>query len=157
VDHITQGKRKLKALILERFENKAAQADADANDGVTTPFPAKIYTTEKMSVDDYPAIEMVPDESNPQGESLVEMYRHRIVVGFTLVGDDEETLTTQVERYMWVLRHLMRDTHVIPDPIGPVDTGTEKYELMQQTPPGMEIPFVKGGVIEVFYTTIEDP
>ena len=40
----------------------------------------------------------------------------------------EETISAQVERYLWCLRAIMRDLHITPiEGTGPVDTGGEQY------------------------------
>jgi hypothetical protein len=62
----------------------------------------------------------------------------------------------QVERYLWCLRQIVRDLHLVPiEGTGPVDTGGEQYTPLQQRPGNVETPFVRGAFIEVYVTTVE--
>ena len=94
-------------------------------------------------------------------DSTVDEYQHRLAITVTLGGDDEETITTQLERYLWVLRkfgqdHIDRD---MPDPEDAVDLiicGDESYmPLVRGQGTGTENPFLKGAYLEFFVTTIE--
>lgn len=156
MNHITQAKRALRDLLIERLPLKLQLADGQCGDGIKTPVPAKVHTTDKADLEDYPALELIVTSSQSMRDSTAQVYKHNVVIGFTLVGDDEETLTAQDERYMWALRQVCRDTLFDP-PIGtgPIDTGGEQYTPLAQRPQGLESPFVKGGYIEVFVTTVE--
>ena len=132
------------------------RADLEAADGIHTPPPYEIHTTDKDSLNGFPAMEIIATSSGSKSDSYAQIYEHRVAVGFTLVGDDEEVLTTQVERYMWAVRHIARDTLTAPDAIvGPIDAGGEQYTPLGNRPTGVEFPFVKAGYIELLMTTVE--
>jgi hypothetical protein len=154
--HITQAKRKLKQRLLDELPLKLQQADGAAGDGVVTPVPYEIHTTDKADLGGLPSLELIVTDSTPQVNSFADVYRHRVVFGVTVGGDDEETLGIWVERYLWCLRQIVRDLAITPiEGTGPVDTGGEQYTPLQQRPETVEAPFVKGAFIEVFVTTVE--
>jgi hypothetical protein len=162
VNHVSQVKVALKAYLTAYLPDKLREADAAAepwasgDQEIRTPPPAIIHRTDKGDLEDYPAIELIALSARPVVDSFAEVYRHRLVIGFTLTGDDEQTLTTWTERYMWAIRRLMRDL-VLDPPIGtgPIETGEEQYSLVTHVPKGLETPFVKGGFIEIFAKTLE--
>jgi hypothetical protein len=156
MNHVTQAKRALKALLIDRLPGKLLQADLEAADGVKTPVPYETHTTDKNGLGGFPAIEIIATSSSPKTDSYAQVYENRVVVGFTLAGDDEETLSVQVERYMWAIRKIARDTLLAPDAIvGPIDSAGEQYTPLDNRPSGVEFPFVKGGYIELLMTTVE--
>ena len=156
MNHVTSAKRALKELLIVQLPGKLAAADSSEGDGVQTPVPAEIHTADMKQLGAYPAIEMWASRSRPTADSLSQVYQHTIVVSFTLTGDDEERLTLMVERYMWAIRHVCRDTVLAP-PVGtgPIDSGSEEYTLVGSGRAGFDEPFVKGGFIELFVTTVE--
>lgn len=155
--HITQAKRKLKELIQTALPLMLARADGESGDGVSTTLPISIFTTEKNDLGELPALEIIVTDSTPQGEpAYAQIYRHRVVVGVSVGGDDEETIAVMVERYIWALRQVFRNVALVPiEGTGPVDTGGEQYTPLQQRPETVENPFVKGAFLEVFITTVE--
>lgn len=154
--HITAAKRKFKERLAEQLPLKLALADGLAGDGIVTPPPAEIHTTDKADLGALPSLEIIVTDSTPMVNSFAQMYRHRVVVGVSVGGDTEETISIQIERYMWALRQIFRDTHVTPiEGTAPVDTGGEQYTPLQQRPETVENPFVKGAFIEVYLTTVE--
>jgi hypothetical protein len=157
LNHITQAKRKLKQRLLDELPGRLAAADGAAGDGVQTPVPYEIFTTDKADLGGLPSLELIVTDSTPTVDSFVRIYRHRVVIGVSIGGDTEETISTQLERYLWCLRAIIRDLHVTPiEGTGPVDTGGEQYTPLQQRPETVENPFVKGGFLEVFVTTVEE-
>jgi hypothetical protein len=156
VNHITQAKRKLKQRLEAELPGQLAAADAAGNDGVTTPVPFEIHTTDKADLGGLPSLELIVTDSTPLVDSFARIYRHRLVIGVSIGGDDEETVSIQIERYLWCLRAIVRDLHVTPiEGTGPVDTGGEQYTPLQYRPETVELPFVKGAFIELFVTTVE--
>lgn len=154
--HVTQAKRKLKALLLDRLPGELQAADLLANDGVVTPPPFEIHTTDKADFGGMPSLELIVTDSEPTADTFAQIYRHRVVVGITVGGDVEEDLSTRLERYIWVLRKIARDTHLTPvEGTASLNTGGEQYTPLQRRPETVETPFVKGGFIEVFVTTVE--
>lgn len=153
---ITQAKRKLRQVLLDRLPVELAIADAIAADGVVTPPPYEVHTTDKVTLGGLPSLQLIVTDSSPTVDSYVQVYKHRVVIGVTVGGDDEETLSVNVERYLWCLRKIARDTHLTPiEGTGPIDTGGEQYTPLQQRPETVENPMVKGAFIECFVTTVE--
>lgn len=154
--HVTQVKQNLKTLLVANMPAMLAHADLQAGDGYDTPVPVRVWTTAKADLEDYPAIEIVVTDSRPQYDTDAQVMRHRLVVGFTLIGDDELRLQAWTERYMWALRHVIRGTLLEP-PTGTadMDTGGEQYTPMLQRPAGLEAVFVTGGFLEVIVQTVE--
>lgn len=154
--HITQAKRKLKERLLTELPIQLANADAIAADGVTTPPPFEIHIIDKADLGGLPSLELIVTDSSPQVQSYAQIYRHRLVIGVSVGGDDEETLGVQLERYLWCLRRVIRDIALTPiEGTGPLDTGGEQYTPLAQRSETVESPFVKGVFIEVFITTVE--
>lgn len=154
--HVTQAKRKLKELLAAQLPPKLSFADAAVGDGITTPKPFEIFTTDKFALEGHPSLELIVTDSTPQIDTIAQIYQHRIVCGITVGGDDEETLSVWLERYLWCIRSIARDTILTPvEGTGPVNTGGEQYTPLQQRPETVESPFVKGAFIELFVTTVE--
>lgn len=156
IAHVTAAKRALKALLEDRLPALLAQADLDENDGVTTPPPAEIHRSDVSAAGDYPAIELIATNSQALGDSNAQVMKHRVAVGVSVAGDDEETMTAQLERYLWAIRRIARDTVLAPDSVsGPIDSGDEQYSPLGALDNDLERPFVKAGFIELFLTTVE--
>ena len=154
--HITQAKRKLKERLQDYLPIALSEADRIADDGVTTPPPEEWWTTDKAAIFRYPSIEIIVTDSTPTHDSFAKIYRHRVVIGVTCGSDDDESASTMIERYVWCLRHVLRDEALPPiEGTGPIDTGGEQYTPLAQRPEAVEWPFVKGAFIEVFITTVE--
>lgn len=154
--HITQAKLKLKERLLVELPIQLANADAISADGVTTPPPFEIHLIDKADLGGLPSLELIVTDSTPQVQSYAQIYRHRLVIGVSVGGDDEVTLGVQLERYLWCLRRIVRDLALTPiEGTGPVETGGEQYTPLAQRPETVEEPFVKGAFIEVFVTTVE--
>jgi len=155
MNHVTQGKRLLKAVFLERLPIVLANADAEAADGFSTLVPFEINTFDKASIDGLPSIELIVTDSSKQSDSVAAVYRHRVVVGISYGGDSEEAITVAVERYIWAIRKIAKDSQLGQYAgAGPLDTGGEQYTPMGRAEK-VESPFVKGAFIEVFITTLE--
>lgn len=154
--HVTQAKVKLRERLRDTLPLKLTVADAAAGDGITTPPPYEIFTTDKVDLGGYPSLELIVTDSTPVANSFAQIYRHRVVIGVSVGGETEEETSVRLERYLWCIRQLMRDTAVTPfEGTGPIDTGGEQYTPLQQRPETVEYPFLKGGFIEVFVTTVE--
>lgn len=156
MNHITQAKFKLKQRLLDQLPGLLSAADAAAGDGVTTTVPYEVHTTDKADLGGLPSLELIVTDSTPMVDSFARIYKHRLVIGVSIGGDTEETVAVQIERYLWCLRQVCRDTHVTPiEGTAPLDTGGEQYTPLQYRPETVELPFVKGAFIEVFVTTVE--
>lgn len=161
MESVTQAKRWLKTTLIAELPLWLQRGDQLAGDGVVTPPPRDVNTTDKSLLADYPGIEIMPQEDDPQGVDASGIYlRHRVMVSVTVAGDDEETLATQVERYIWALRGIAFNTLVTPDPTmsgggGPIECGRSAYTQNVPKPEGIEVPFVKGGFLEMFLPTVQ--
>jgi hypothetical protein len=154
--HVTQAKRKIKTFLVTYLPAMLANADAIRADGIVTPMPYEVHTTDKADLGGLPSLEVFVTDSGTTKNTFAQIYRHRLVIGVSVGGDTEETLAVQVETYMWCLRQLFRDAALVPVlGTGPVDTGGEQYTPLQQRPGTVENPFVKGAFIEIFVTTVE--
>lgn len=154
--HVTQAKAKLRQRLIDELPGRLAAADALSNDGVTCLVPYEVHTTDKVDLGGLPSLELIVTDSTPTVQSFAQIYRHRVVIGVTIGGDTEETISKQVERYLWCIRQIVRDLALTPiEGTGPCDTGGEQYTPLQQRPETVENPMVKGAFIEVFVTTVE--
>jgi hypothetical protein len=155
--HITQAKRAIKQLLHDELPAALAEADAQADDGITTPPPYEIHTTDKTDLGGLPSVEIVTAGSASGSDSVAQIYRHRLLVGVSVGGDDEETISVQAERYLWTLRQVLRDKLLPGIGTSPLETGSEQYTPIVQRPGGVEFPFVKGCFLEVTVPTLELP
>lgn len=154
--HITSAKAKLRDRLSQELPKRLADADLAANDGVHTPPPYEIFTTDKADLGGLPSIELIVTDSEPSVDSYARIYRHRVLMGVSCGGDNEEAISVQVERYLWCFRGVIRDLDITPiEGTGPVDTGSEQYAPLQQRPGTVEWPFVKAGYLEIFVQTVE--
>ena len=152
MEHITQAKRRLKALLLDKLPAKLT--DLEPEIGRVEP-PHEIHTTNKVGdLGGYPAIELGGTGSSGDGRTSAQIYRHRIICSVTVAGDDEEQLTLDAEAYIYAIRQIARDTQLEELGCGPVDTGEEEYTPVSRRQ-NVETPFVKGGFIELFVKTLE--
>jgi hypothetical protein len=153
IQHVTGVKRSIKARLAEHLPLMLQRADLEADDGVTTPVPYRIYTTEKWELEGFPAIEITVISSRPTQDTHAQVMEHRIPIAVTLTGDDEETLTVQVERYIWAIRQIVRDVLLAPHPDNaPIDLGDETYTPLDNK--GLERVFLKGAWVELIVTTV---
>jgi hypothetical protein len=156
IQHVTQAKHGLRSLLIEQLPLWLQRGDLEAADDVQTPPPYAIYPYERETLDAFPSVEIVATSSRPSADSYAQVVQHRLAIGFTLAGDDVARLTVQVERYMWALRQICRDTLLAPDcPTGPIESEGEQYTPLDRRQAGVESPFVKGGFLEVTLTTVE--
>jgi len=152
---VTSAKRKLRDRLLAALPGQLASADLAAADGVTTPPPYEIHTTDKADLGGLPSLELIVTDSTPTSDSYAQVYRHRIVCGVTCGGDVEETITVQVERYVWCLRAIVDDLALTPiEGTTAAQAGGEQYTPLVQRPGTVEHPLVKGAFIEIFITTL---
>ena len=155
MQHISQAKRSLKLKLEREMPTMLQRGDLEAGDGITSEIPYRIHTSEKNSLDGYPAIELAVQRSEPVGDSNAQVYAHHGVAGITLVGDTEEELVVRVERMIWAIRQVFAESLLAPDPsCGPIIPGMEGYGLLQTNVTGIEYPFVKGAYIEWTMNTV---
>lgn len=153
--NVTTLRRALKAALDEHLAGMLARLDEAFEDGVTTPSPGAIYPSERTALMQYPAVEIAVQSSSPQGDSVLQRYQHRLVFVVTVAGVDEDVMTTTVERYVLAIRLLLIDEVIrIPAAAGPVTPGTEDYSMLVRAAHGLSAPFVKGGSIEMYASTL---
>jgi len=61
--HITQAKRKLRDRLLAELPTRLTGADHLANDGIVTPPPYEIHTTDKADLGGMPSLELIVTDS----------------------------------------------------------------------------------------------
>lgn len=154
---MTSAKRGIRTLLLSQaFLAELEKAAAEI--GVAAPPPFVIYRAVKAgpnSIDGFPCGELDGDESVPEDASgTVEDLNHRIAVLWTLVGDDEETLTDQVEVYVLATRRTLSSAHLPGVGNVPVVVGRENYSRLARVK-DLAQPLVKGAALEVIVGTIE--
>lgn len=134
--HVTQAKLKLRQRLLNELPGRLASADAAASDGITTPAPYEIYTTDKADIGGMPSLELIVTDSTPKAfDTMAQIYRHRIAIGVSVGGDTEEETTIRVERYIWCMRQIMRDIALVPiEGTGPVETFGEQVLAVAAAP-----------------------
>lgn len=159
--HITQAKRIIKQRLLDELPSWITQATNAIGDDVPLPTPIvfEVWLTDKADIGGPPSIEIIVTDSVATSDSYAQVYRHRLVIGITIGGDNEEYITTLLERYLWAVRQTLRDAILFPPEhpqTAPVELGGEQYSPLVERPGTVESPFVKGAFIEVFVTTVED-
>ncbi len=153
IQSVTQVKAAIRDVLREHLPAMLQRADVEAGDGISTPVPYVIYTTEKWELSGFPAIEITVISSRPTQDSHAQVMEHRIPVAMTLTGDDEETLTVHVERYVWAVRQVLRDRLLTDEShCAPIDVGAETYTPLDNK--GTERAFVRGAWVELLVTTV---
>ena len=125
------------------FADALAAVNADQNDGYTTPGLAAIYPYERLVPEAYPVVELQGlNGVYDVGEDVKDL-THRFAIVVTQVGDNEATVTTDVERLLRAIRDfLWRST--LNGLTAPVLIGEENYS---QLAAARDHPFVKGGML----------
>ena len=154
---VTLIKRGIRDKLIAELPSQLLLADSIAADGITTPMPAEVVTTDRTELNGLPSLMVLVTTSSPVPNTSSQTYRHRCVVGITVGADDEDNVTALIERYVWATRRVLRTNYLPAKHLaGPIDTGEESYSPLLQQPDTIEFPFVKGAYIEVFVTSYED-
>lgn len=141
------------------FERELVAVEARFADGLTLPrIPAsEVRTSEREGVPaQFPTLEIVGESSDPDVQvDYADSYGHQLAAIFWATGDDEETVTKIVERYLLAFRRMVRNEALMPM-IGcrPVVRGREQYGVVGRKP-GVSNVFVKAGSISFTVATIE--
>lgn len=131
-------------------------ATIQAGDGVPLPALERVYTANKDTREAYPCLELLGDVSQPNDDSSVEDYEHRLELWFWVNGDDEELITAQLERYVLAARDMLRLASLMPSVANvPVRVGREEFSPVGRAKAAPQT-FLKVGVLEVFIGTLED-
>jgi hypothetical protein len=114
-------------------------------DGRTTPYPAEIWEYEKAALGAYPAAELQALTTQYAPEDDVKIASHRIAVVWTVVGDNEATVTTDIERLVRTTRDVFWRTVLAADLGGiPMVVESEQYSALA---PALGQPFMKGAQV----------
>lgn len=147
VESITQGLAA--ALASERFRAVIAGVDIARNTGATTPWQGaigSIYAYERANLEVYPAAEVIAAQATYDTDADEAAAVHRISIDWTQVGDDEQTVTRDIQRLVLATRIFFR--HSVLDGsfgIGPMLVEFEDYTHLS---PGTGAhAFLKGGLL----------
>lgn len=134
------------------FTDALAAVNVDKNDGYTTPGPAVGYPYERAVLEAYPAFELVGLATGYGEDEDLKKATHQIAVLWTVAGDNEATLTTDVERLVRATRDLLWRS-VLGGQVGlaPMLVVSDDYSPLA---PGNGHPFMKGGRVIVSATTL---
>lgn len=148
------------ALLLQAasFVTLLTAVDAEKGTSVVTPAPAAIFEGEKASKTGmgYPVAEVIGLRTvydNPSDQAKVAI--HDVQIAWTHVGDDELTITTQVERLVRATRDLVWP-HDGPASLtnlasAPIELVSEEYSELFK---GKDVAFVKGSMTVLRVTTL---
>jgi hypothetical protein len=134
------------------FGDQLAVVNAEKNDGHTTPGLAVIYSYERMTPETYPCLEIIGLNGTYTPEDDVKEVTHRIALVFTVVGDNEQTVTSDVERLVRTARDVFWRS-VLGGLVGlePMHVETEDYSELIKPNDG---PFIKGGKLILAAATL---
>lgn len=141
------------------FERELVAVEARFTDGITVErLPAsQVKESEHEGIPGtFPTCEIFGTGSIADNSvEYADKNSHAISIMFWANGDDEETVTKKVERYLLATRKLIRSETLMPM-IGcfPVVRGDESYGLVGKKS-GLAQPFVKAGAITFTVSTIE--
>lgn len=125
------------------FSDQLAAVNAEKNDGYTSAGLAAIYDYERAEIEAYPCLEIVGLTETYNPDEDVKDDTIRVALIFTVVGDNEQTLTKDVERLMRTARDVFWRS-VLNGAVGaaPVTVETGDYSELTR---GQNQPFMKGG------------
>lgn len=125
------------------FNDALDTVNAEKNDGHVTPYPASIYPYERAVIESYPAVELQGLVTTYQPEDDVKAGTQRVAVVWTVVGDNEASVTTDVERLVRATRDVLWRSLLSADlGLAPIHVESEDYSALA---PGGPNPFMKGG------------
>jgi hypothetical protein len=139
------------AVLLGNAAFLTALAAVDTEKGVTsaTPGPAAVFESERFvkTGQGFPVVEVIGIRSTYSSESQAKFAVHEVHIVWTHVGDDEQTITAQLERLVRATRDVLWPLlGPVTLPIansGPLEVVSEEYSQLM---PAQGHPFVKGAV-----------
>lgn len=135
------------------FTDVLAAVNAEKNDGYTTPGPAAVYDYERAALEAYPAVELQGLTTTYEVDDDVKAATHQIAIVWTQVGDNEQTVTKDVERLVRATRdRLWRSVLGGQVGLAPMLVMSEDYSALAPSAQGQ--PFMKGGRLIVAATTL---
>lgn len=140
------------ALASSAFTDALAAVNAEQGGAYATPPPAVIYPYERAVPETYPAIELQGLTSTYNVEDDVKQVTHRIAVVVTQVGDNEQTITTDIERLVRATRDLLfRSVLDGQRGLAPMLIESENYSALAPNPRTGAL--MKGGMVVLAATT----
>lgn len=147
------------ALLLQAasFLTLLTAVDLEKGTSVVTPGPAVVFEGEKANLtgQGYPVCEVIGLRTVYEAASdQTKTATHDVQVSWTQVGDDELTITTQVERLVRATRDLLwpHDGPINLPALAsaPIELVSEEYSELFK---GKDVPFVKGSMTVLRVTT----
>ncbi len=142
---IEDAKHQIAQLILaSTFAAALAAVDAEKGSAVATPIAASVYEGSKQvkNGQGYPVCEVIGHKTEyDPADQEAKSATHEIGVYWTQIGDDELTITTQLERLVRATRDVCWNAGLEAIASAPVEVVTEEYGPLL---PGRDGPFVKG-------------
>lgn len=139
------------------FLTSLAAVDAERSIAPATPGPAAVFESEKFvkTGQGFPVVEIIGIRTvygpDPQQAKFAV---HEVQVAWTHVGDDELTITAQLERLVQATRDVFwpeLGPVTLPNAhSGPIEVASEEYSQLM---PAQGHPFVKGAVIVLHVPT----
>lgn len=135
------------ALASPAFAAALTAVNVEQDDGYTTAAPAVIYPYERAVPEAYPVFELQGLSTAYDPNDDVKNATHRIAVVCTQVGDNEASITTDVERLIRAARDLLWRSVLNADRgLAPMLVESENYSQLTPNPNG-DGTFVKGGML----------
>lgn len=150
-------KTALKAILLgPEYTDMLAQLAREFGDGIALPPLEAAFTADKVTLPAYPCVELIGDQTKSPDDSEAAESHHRVEAWFWQCGDDEETITAQVERYVLALRRVLKNGSLMPY-VGnfPILFPNEAYAPVGRGK-GTPQAFLKYGILEVLIGTVEN-
>jgi hypothetical protein len=151
-------------LTSDDFATALAAVDDEKADGIATPVPTAVFESEKVNLSDvgYPVGELIAVKTVYEQQGDAKLAVHEIHIFWTQTGDDELTITQNVERLVRATRDLFWPT----DPMtgvtqrislpevhsGPIVFVSEDYTAL--APKVNKTGFVKGSWTVLLVTTV---
>lgn len=126
------------------FTAAVSSAVIEKGDGVWPVLPPTVYENERLTDVTFPMAELIVYQSTFSDDDVVKRTEHRIGVRWTAVGDNEQTVTKNVELLVRATTDLVwmsnLDTLVAS---GPIRVESEDYSPLHPT----LRPFMKSGLV----------
>lgn len=137
------------------FTAQLATIDAEKDDGITTPAPAQVEECEKANFTNYPACRVIGlGAEYDQDSNAAKDGRHLVSVDFLQTGDDEATVTKQVERLVRAARDVLWES-LLGEGINAAPTIVTREDYGQLAV-NENNAFLKGGGLIVQVSTVVD-
>ncbi len=140
-------------LLSSRFTDKLTAVNVEKNDGYSTDAPAKVYPHPRAELEAYPAAQLLGFNTVYDLDDEAKTATHRIGVQWTVVGDREDHVTSDVERLMRATRELFWRSSLGGEVnAAPILIESEDYSELLPGSAGQ--PLAKAGMTTLLVTTI---